>query len=323
MVSVIIPCYNVAPYIDECLESLALQTYPHFEALLIEDASKDDTLQKCQAWVERDHRFKLWAQPHNQGVSAARNRGLELAKHEWLLFLDSDDHIAPDHIESMLRAAQEGDALMVHCGYYRENNSESKCAKDGMNFSGTISSRDYLIELIKDKRIGSFLYKHLFHRSLFFGITFPEGELYEDFRVMPYIVEKTARIVHSGKATYYYRYVSNSIIHSLTFSRKVDFFYAVLARWGYLDHTQVLTPREKKLLLPFMKKPLYRAYCEAVELSDPHNSKEKEIIASMERALAQRGVRAKGFWSPSSRYFFYSLGKRYAEWTIHSDKKIR
>ena len=100
LISIIIPVYNSAQYIEECIKSVLEQTYKCFEALLIDDGSDDGSREICEDICKKDERFVIIRQEHI-GVSAARNRGLEKAKGQYLFFLDSDDVIHPRLLEEL------------------------------------------------------------------------------------------------------------------------------------------------------------------------------------------------------------------------------
>lgn len=95
LVSVIVPCFNQARFLSESLASLLAQTYPHWEAIVVDDGSTDDTGVEARRWLARDSRFRYLAQ-NNGGQSAARNCGLRHARGDYLQFLDADDIIAPE-----------------------------------------------------------------------------------------------------------------------------------------------------------------------------------------------------------------------------------
>ncbi|MBQ7169137.1 MAG: glycosyltransferase family 2 protein [Synergistaceae bacterium] len=101
LVSVIIPAYNVAPYIHRAIESSLSQTHKNTEVLVIDDGSTDDTLSIARSYAEKDSRVRILTQ-ENLGVSAARNNGISEARGEYLYFLDSDDWLEPDALEVML-----------------------------------------------------------------------------------------------------------------------------------------------------------------------------------------------------------------------------
>lgn len=105
LVSVIIPTYNRRRWIGECLDSVKAQTYPHVETLIIDDGSTDGTVE----WLRSDPRYsfaRLHVQPKNGGASEARNTGIEMARGELIVFIDSDDLLAPNHVETAVRVFQ-------------------------------------------------------------------------------------------------------------------------------------------------------------------------------------------------------------------------
>lgn len=97
LISVIVPVYNVEQYLDQCIQSILNQTYKDFELVLINDGSKDNSLAICQKYAATDSRIILVDQP-NAGVSAARNKGIDLAKGEWIAFIDSDDWVDSNYL---------------------------------------------------------------------------------------------------------------------------------------------------------------------------------------------------------------------------------
>ncbi|OUL28411.1 glycosyl transferase family 2 [Nostoc sp. T09] len=118
-VSVVIPAHNAAQTIAETIKSLLCQTYPHWEAIVVDDGSTDETAAIAHQFTSKDSRIRTVSQS-NQGVCAARNTGIDLANFDWLLFLDADDWLAPQHLEKMTAALAADSSLdAVHCGWSR------------------------------------------------------------------------------------------------------------------------------------------------------------------------------------------------------------
>ena len=111
-VSIIIPCYNSAAYLDACMASVLAQTMTDFEAILIDDGSRDDTLALARRWAQRDARVRVLAQ-ENRGVAAARNLGLDGAQGEWITFVDSDDLLPEDALHTRLSGTGDGVDMVV------------------------------------------------------------------------------------------------------------------------------------------------------------------------------------------------------------------
>lgn len=101
-VSFIVPIYNVEQYLDKCINSLLNQTYQSFEIILIDDGSPDRCGEICDSYAQKDNRIRV-LHKSNEGLSAARNNGIEMAKGEWVCFIDSDDYLEDTHIESLLK----------------------------------------------------------------------------------------------------------------------------------------------------------------------------------------------------------------------------
>ena len=105
MISVIIPVYNVIHYLDECVQSIVGQTCQDWECILVDDGSTDGSGRICDEWGKKDGRIRVIHQ-ENGGVSSARNKGMEEAKGDYVVFVDSDDWLGPEHLEKFLDAPQ-------------------------------------------------------------------------------------------------------------------------------------------------------------------------------------------------------------------------
>lgn len=105
-ISVIVPVYNAAKYLDACIESLLGQSFADCEFLLINDGSKDNSLEICQRYAERDARIRVFDKP-NGGVSSARNAGLDDARGAWIIFVDSDDRVTSDYLNGLYTARKQ------------------------------------------------------------------------------------------------------------------------------------------------------------------------------------------------------------------------
>ena len=115
IITIIVPCFNQAQYLDEALQSVMEQTYIHWECIIVNDGSPDDTEVVANKWIERDFRFKYIYQ-ENGGLSSARNYGINHASGEFILPLDADDKISKDYVALALKAFEEDNSLkVVYC----------------------------------------------------------------------------------------------------------------------------------------------------------------------------------------------------------------
>ncbi|MDO4496762.1 MAG: glycosyltransferase family 2 protein [Bacteroidales bacterium] len=114
-VSVISPVYNVAPYIEACIESIKQQTFTDFEVLFIDDHSPDNSIEVARRAAEGDSRFRFLTTPHNGGPGLARNLGIEQAQGQYIAFIDSDDAWQPTFLEKLVSQADAHNADLTYC----------------------------------------------------------------------------------------------------------------------------------------------------------------------------------------------------------------
>ena len=117
LVSVIMPAYNASAYIEAAIRSVMAQTHTRWELLVIDDCSTDDTCAVVERLAAEDDRIRLIRNPHNSGVAATRNRGLELCEGAYVAFLDSDDVWHPNKLERQIQTAQQQQAQLVYTSY--------------------------------------------------------------------------------------------------------------------------------------------------------------------------------------------------------------
>lgn len=140
MVSVIVPCYNASSTLEACISGLINQTWPHWQALFVNDGSTDETQSLLNHWSQRDSRIEVRHFEQNQGVVAARNAGLEWAKGDWVAFCDADDQWLPLKLEKQMALAAQYDFI---CSSYWERKPGK--TKRLISTTGRISYRGLLV----------------------------------------------------------------------------------------------------------------------------------------------------------------------------------
>lgn len=230
MISVIVPIYNVAPYLRQCVDSILKQTYSDLEVLLVDDGSPDECGKICDEYTKSDHRVRVF-HTENRGLSAARNVGIENAKGEYLGFVDSDDWIEPDMYEILLKSIQNTNAGISICGYlYESENTQKECACGKNLYSGI----DLQLALFEGK-INSNVWNKLYRRELFQEIRFPEGMNYEDLATMHRIIDEAEGVVTINRLLYHYRAREGGITKSYTAKNILDYADAHLMRYNYFN----------------------------------------------------------------------------------------
>jgi len=145
---VVVPVYNVEKFLRECVDSVLAQTFKNFELILVDDGSPDNSGKICDEYAEKDSRVRVFHQP-NGGVSSARKFGVENARAEWIMFVDSDDEIFPDAIEVLFPWTKESDVDLIEgyvIGRSVEENSDS-AQRGSANLVRNVNALDYAAQM--------------------------------------------------------------------------------------------------------------------------------------------------------------------------------
>ena len=174
MISVIVPVYNVEPYLRKCLDSIINQTYLDLEIMVIDDGSTDGSGAICDEY-RKDERVKVF-HTENSGLSAARNFGLDNSRGDWIGFVDSDDWIEPDMYEELIKHAEQTGADVVECGCHADYMTKTI---EHSSIKKTISDKEAIEALIRNE-IRTQVWNKIWKNYLFTEIRFPEGQSFED-----------------------------------------------------------------------------------------------------------------------------------------------
>jgi glycosyltransferase involved in cell wall biosynthesis len=230
-ISIIVPVYKVEKYLNECIDSILAQTFTDFELILVDDGSPDNCPALCDAAAEKDSRVRVIHQ-QNKGLSGARNAGIDVARGNWLGFVDSDDMIDPTFCEKMLHAAVQAGAEMAVCNILRmkENKAldsyQEHCLKD------EVLSREEIVHRIQLSPFYMVMTR-LCRREVFEKIRFPEGKNYEDAFTAPEILEWVNKAACVAEPLYQYRLRSGSIMHAAVTLKNLEEVYANYALFQY------------------------------------------------------------------------------------------
>lgn len=220
LVSVVVPVYNVKDYLRCCLNSIIQQTYSNIELILVDDGSTDGSEMICDEYSKLDSRIKCIHQ-ENQGLSAARNIGIENAEGEYIAFVDSDDYISPLYVETLLEHIITNDADISICSkldVYDDSAVDSN-VNDSID-SQVFSNKECIIASYSGteyKGINAVAWGKLYKTSLFIdnAIRFPIGKLNEDIYTTYKLYYYSNKIVYLDRPMYFYRKRSGSIMSGL------------------------------------------------------------------------------------------------------------
>ena len=221
MVSVIIPIFNVEPYLTKCVNSVLCSTYKDIEVILINDGATDGCYKICQNFVKTYTNISYLYQ-ENHGPGTARNKGLEIARGEWIFFVDGDDWISPNAIEMLLCYADDNDCDIVQGGFYYAYNDHYLLRKVSKREKKKhlLSKNEAMYDLILQQRIKNFAWGKLYNREIIRNIHFPTLTHFEDFEWMQNSIDKCSRYGCVDTPLYYYRQRKDSLTGSLTINDK-------------------------------------------------------------------------------------------------------
>ena len=202
LVSIIIPVYNVEPYLRRCVNSVLLQTYKNFEVILVDDGSTDDSGRICDACQKQDSRVKVIHQP-NQSLGAARNAGFKIAEGEYIGFVDSDDYIDLNMIEALLEACLKTDSEIAVCAVNRELLDDTEIILYTTTEEAIYTPQQAIKELCLDQVISFSVCNKLFSKKIIGG-EFPVSEVSEDIAFVTDCILNATKIVHIGNQAYYH-----------------------------------------------------------------------------------------------------------------------
>ncbi|MCL2024063.1 MAG: LicD family protein [Oscillospiraceae bacterium] len=229
LISVIIPVYNVERYLVKCVESVMRQTHKNIQIILIDDGSTDLSSIICDELAQRDSRIEVVHQK-NGGLCNARNTGLDMARGEYIAFIDSDDWATEDMFEYLLKGLKEHDADISACRYFRVIPGKETTARcDGR--TKLFTADEAIEEIVVSFELRSVFWNKLFRNEIFDNIRFPNGKTFEGTYMMHEVFDKAKKIVMLGDAKYYYLKAPNSIVTSSNFKNDLNFAYSNLKRY--------------------------------------------------------------------------------------------
>ena len=239
LISVIVPVYNAEQYIEHCIESILKQTYRNFELILVNDGSKDNSLELCKAYANKDQRIKVFDR-ENGGASAARNTGLLQMKGTYVVFVDSDDYIARNYIENLYLSAKLGDYDIVQCNLSRTTNMLQTCGE--VTFQSSDVREIQKIEALNHRLYMVSVCGKIYASHIFEDFQFKEGIIYEDDASYYIFVDRAKKIALLNETLYYYFMSDNSVMRNEAVEKNTDFIGVYEDRIKYFEnkHDKVL-----------------------------------------------------------------------------------
>lgn len=220
LISIVVPVYNVLPYLKRCIESIINQTYRNIEILLIDDGSTDDSGKICDEYEKQDIRVRTFHKC-NGGLSDARNYGIEKANGKYISFIDSDDYIAQDYIEylySLIIKFNCNMSLCTHYVYWEDKRIKviGNCSQEKLD------AKSCLERMLYHDVIDTSAWGKLYHISLFENITYPKGKIFEDIATTYRLFLLSGNVACGYEPKYFYMMRKNSIVTNEFKLNKLD-----------------------------------------------------------------------------------------------------
>ena len=274
LISVVIPIYNVSPYLRLCLESIKNQTYPHFEVLLVNDGSRDDSKDICQEFIHKDECFRYFEQ-ENLGISVARNTGILNSNGEFITFIEGDDFVDPNYLEELYHTALKNDSEIV-IGSYKEFNENDN--NYYIHVFGDLEEHFNQNELMKKRGIEfETSWGILFHKRLFETILFPVGKSIGDCFTNYKLFMDSCQASYIHKDFYIHRTRKGNLTKQITEKLLSDILEAWLERIAILSFSGIDIIAEKEFLRDQLLFHLQQAREAELENTDSYR-RYKEIL---------------------------------------------
>lgn len=221
-ISLIIPVYKVSAYIERCLKSVIKQTYNHFECIIVDDASPDDSIAKCEQMIaayDGPIQFRILRHKHNRGLSAARNTGIEAVTGDYILFIDSDDVISDNCVEKLMTPILKDNSIEMVVGEHLGFSDNGLChQKKSWRFKEELTTNKDIRDLYFDtnRPFPPAAWNKLISRKIInhHHIKFKEGQIWEDNLWTFFLMKFLNHLCIITDVTYFYYNRSDSISNS-------------------------------------------------------------------------------------------------------------
>ena len=222
LISVVIPLYGVEDSMCPCVDSVLAQTYPHMEVLLVDDGSPDACGAIADAYAQADQRVRVIHQP-NRGLADARNAGTAAAWGEFITYVDGDDLIAPDCLQTLWSLMDREGADLAVCPMRRFRDSESPFRSDGRRVREAVfSGRDALQHMLYQRLFDTSACGKLYRMADARACPFPKGWLFEDLATVYRLIWRARTVVWTSRVLYGYRFRPASIMTGEFDPRRLD-----------------------------------------------------------------------------------------------------
>ena len=321
LISVIVPIYNVEKYLNNCIDSIISQSYKNLEIILVDDGSNDSSSGICDEYASLDSRV-IVIHKNNEGLSSARNLGLDIAKGNLICFIDGDDYIEPTMIEKLFDNMINCNSDMSICDFYYDKYGIKKKTDVQRDSKELVFERKDKFSCLHND-LGNLTVRawgKLYKKELFDNVRYPDGKIFEDSNIICDLLDKAKAISYLLEPLCNYVYREDSIVNSFSvnhfdkidsFNRKIEFF----TKKKYFD---LAIEEENRKALVIIKN-LAKMKCYRINNKEVYDKYYNELVeTSKELSWKDTSSKLKCFkifgrlyiWWRYLEYRVYKWGKR-------------
>ena len=310
LISIIVPIYNVEPYLQRCLDSIINQTYSNLEIILIDDGSSDKSPQICDEYASKDNRITV-IHKKNGGLSDARNTGLDNCKGEFISFIDSDDWVEQSYIETLLHALEQTNADISIANFIKTQFSYKYILKTYEHNFTILNSTEALAKLWNREEDSIFVtaWGKLFKKSLYTNIRFPKGRIHEDEYTSYKLLYHSNLIVFLDVPLYIYFQRKDSIMGQVEKS-SIRSLRAQIEKYLFFKRKNI--PHILNLFVKKLCWDVIFAYSQIklhIPISNYKPGKEKELLCIYKHVMND----CSKFSTSTTEKFFYKFLKSFPQ----------
>lgn len=286
-ISIIVPVYKVEKYLDTCLESIVNQTYKNLEIILVDDGSPDRCPEICETWAKKDNRIRVIHQ-ENMGAGAARNAALDIFTGGFVAFVDSDDYMALNMYETLMKLFEE-DIDIVECDYISVEDGAAKFEQEVFE-TKTYSTDEAMQEHILDHHFRQLIWNKLYRRRCVDNIAFPTGKKIDDEFWTYQVLGKAKKLKRCNLKLYAYRQQENSVMHTLSPGKRIQAVEAKMYR-----HTFVREEFPELLGVSYLNLISTCLYQSQKVLKDGEKKEREEVLEYCKKVISMNKIKKQKF----------------------------
>lgn len=302
-ISVIIPIYNTEKYLQECLDSVINQSFADIEIICINDGSTDSSLSILESYAQKDERIKVLSQS-NKGQAVARNIGLDLAKGEYIFFLDSDDYLHKDALKAFYQVAVSSKAPIVVSNNFLKKSKDTAFKDKAENIDFELH-HNTLTDLLSQRYISSVAWNKLYKKEVLKNKRFIDGIVFEDWPFVTTLFSEIPFYASFKEAFYFYNDVNTSTVRSAFTVKKIkDYMTGIYYTYDYYQQPEKLK-YWKQVRKVRIKKSLKMMITEI--FNSPERDALVKVFYPLFKDLLSKNIIKKSDFSPKTRLRLFCL----------------